>query len=55
MRRIFYEFDMYTTASCTSMHLTTDEQKKYLNKLPLKKWQKEILKDEYCNQKLVKI
>lgn len=27
MRRIFYEFDMYTTASCTSMHLTTDEQK----------------------------
>lgn len=45
----FCEFDKFATASYTSMHLLTDEQRKKLEELPLKKRQKEILKDEYRN------
>ena len=45
----FCEFDEYATASYTSMHLITDEQREYLKTLTLKKRQKEILKDEYRN------
>ena len=45
----FCEFDKFATASYISMHLLTDEQRKALEKLPLKKRQKEILKDEYRN------
>lgn len=45
----FCEFDKFATASYTSMHLLTDEQRKKLDELPQKKRQKEILKDEYRN------
>ena len=45
----FCEFDKFATASYTSMHLLTEEQRKYLNTLPLNKRQKEILKEEYRN------
>lgn len=45
----FCEFDKFATASYISMHLLTDEQRKALEVLPLKKRQKEILKDEYRN------
>ena len=45
----FCEFDRFATASYTSMHLLTEEQRKALNELPIKKRQKEILKDEYRN------
>ena len=45
----FCEFDKYATASYTSMHLITEEQRTYLQTLPIKKRQKEILKDEYRN------
>mgnify|MGYP006069393365 CR=1 FL=1 len=45
----FCEFDKFATASYTSMHLITDEQRQYLSSLTLKKRQKEILKDEYRN------
>lgn len=45
----FCEFDKYATASYTSMHLITDEQREKLSKLDLRKRQKEILKDEYRN------
>ena len=45
----FCEFDKYAVASYTAMHLITDEQKKYLETLPLKERQKEILKEEYRN------
>ena len=45
----FCEFDKFATASYISMHLLTDEQRKALEELPLKKRQKEILKDEYRN------
>lgn len=45
----FCEFDKYATASYTSMHLITDEQREKLIKLDLRKRQKEILKDEYRN------
>lgn len=45
----FCEFDKFATASYTSMHLLTEEQKKYLSTLPLNKRQKEILKEEYRN------
>lgn len=45
----FCEFDKYATASYTSMHLITEEQKEYLKTLPLKKRQKEILQEEYRN------
>ena len=45
----FCEFDKYAVMSYTAMHLCTQEQLDYLAKLPLKKRQKEILKDEYKN------
>ena len=45
----FCEYDKFATASYISMHLLTDEQRKTLEELPLKKRQKEILKDEYRN------
>ena len=45
----FCEWDKYAAASYTSMHLITEEQRAYLATLPLKKRQKEILKDEYRN------
>lgn len=45
----FCEWDKFATASYTSMHLITEEQRKYLATLDLKKRQKEILKDEYRN------
>lgn len=45
----FCEFDKFATASYISMHLLTDEQREKLDELPLKKRQKEILKDEYRN------
>lgn len=45
----FCEFDKFATASYTSMHLLTDEQRKALEDIPIKKRQKEILKEEYRN------
>lgn len=45
----FCEFDKFATASYTSMHLITDSQRKYLESLPIKQRQKEILKEEYRN------
>lgn len=55
----FCEFDKFAVASYTSMHLLTEEQRKYINSIeaPLKKngavnfnkRQKEILKEEYKN------
>lgn len=45
----FCEWDKYAVASYTSMHLITDEQRKYLETLPLRDRQKEILKEEYRN------
>ena len=45
----FCEFDKFAVASYTSMHLITDEQRKYLGTLDFKKRQKEILKEEYRN------
>ena len=45
----FCEFDRYAVASYTAMHLCTQEQLDYLATLPLKKRQKEILKEEYRN------
>ena len=45
----FCEFDKYAVASYTSMHLITDQQRKYLATLSLKDRQKEILKSEYKN------
>lgn len=45
----FCEWDKFAVASYTSMHLITDEQRNYLETLPMKKRQKEILKDEYRN------
>ena len=45
----FCEGDKFATASYTSMHLITEEQRAYLATLGLKKRQKEILKDEYRN------
>lgn len=45
----FCEFDKFATASYTSMHLITEEQRAFLNKMPLKQRQKEILKEEYRN------
>lgn len=38
----FCEFDKYATASYTSMHLITEEQRDYLSNFPLKRKQKEI-------------
>lgn len=45
----FCEFDKFATASYTSMHLLTQEQREALDKMPLKQRQKEILKEEYRN------
>lgn len=45
----FCEFDKFATASYTSMHLIIDSQRKYLESLPIKQRQKEILKEEYRN------
>lgn len=45
----FCEFDKFATASYVSMHLLTDEQRKTLKDIPIKKRQKEILKEEYRN------
>lgn len=45
----FCEFDRYAVASYTSMHLITDKQRENLKMLPLRKRQKEILKDDYRN------
>nr|UVY09573.1 MAG: C-5 cytosine-specific DNA methylase [Bacteriophage sp.] len=43
------EFDKFATASYISMHLLTEEQRKTLEDIPIKKRQKEILKEEYRN------
>lgn len=43
------EIDKFADASYRSMHLITDEQRKYLATLSLKERQKEILKEEYLN------
>ena len=45
----FCEFDDFATASYTSMHLVTDEQREYLETLKENKRKKEILKEEYRN------
>ena len=45
----FCEWDKFSTASYTSMHCITEEQRAYLAKLDLKQRQKEILKEEYRN------
>lgn len=45
----FCEYDKFAVASYTAMHLITDDQREYLYTLPLKKRQKEILKEEYRN------
>lgn len=45
----FCEFDKFATASYVSMHLLTKEQRKALEDIPIKKRQKEILKEEYRN------
>ena len=45
----FCEWDKFATASYTSMHLITEEQRKHLETMDIKKRQKEILKEEYRN------
>lgn len=45
----FCEYDKFAVASYTSMHLITDDQREYLRLLPMRKRQKEILKEEYRN------
>ena len=45
----FCEFDKFAAASYISMHLLTEEQRKTLEDIPIKKKQKEILKEEYRN------
>lgn len=45
----FCEQDKFAVASYTSMYLLTEEQRKHLETLTLKKRQKEILKEEYRN------
>lgn len=45
----FCELDKFAVASYTSMHLITEEQRKYLETLPLNKRRTEILKEEYRN------
>ena len=45
----FCEFDKFATASYISMHLLTTDQRKELEKLPIKQRQKEILKEKYRN------
>ena len=45
----FCEWDKFATASYTSMHCITEEQRAYLAALDMKQRQKEILKEEYRN------
>ena len=45
----FCEWDKFATASYTSMHLITEEQRQKLAGMSLKERQKEIMKDEYRN------
>lgn len=45
----FCEYDDFATASYTSMHLITEEQREYLRNMDKRKRQKEILKGEYKN------
>ncbi|MBR1744184.1 MAG: DNA (cytosine-5-)-methyltransferase [Lachnospiraceae bacterium] len=45
----FCEYDDFATASYTSMHLITEEQREYLRNMNKRKRQKEILKGEYKN------
>lgn len=45
----FCEWDKFATASYTSMHLITEDQRKSLAELTMKQRQKEILKEEYRN------
>lgn len=45
----FCEYDKYAIASYTSMHLLTEEQRKYLSGLSKSDRQKEILNEEYRN------
>lgn len=45
----FCEFDKFATASYTSMHLLTPEQRGCLNEMPLRQRRREILKEEYRN------
>lgn len=45
----FCEYDNFATASYTSMHLITEEQREYLRNMDKRKRQKEILKGEYRN------
>lgn len=45
----FCEIDKFAVISYTSMHLITDEQRAYLESLPMRQRQKEILKEEYRN------
>ena len=45
----FCEFDKFATASYTSMHLLTPDQRESLTEMSLKQRQKEVLKEEYRN------
>lgn len=45
----FCEIDIFAVMSYTVMHLITDEQRAYLESLPMRQRQKEILKEEYRN------
>lgn len=45
----FCEYNEFAVASYTSMHLLTKDQRSYLETLPLKQRQKEILKEQYRN------
>ena len=45
----FCEWDKFATASYTSMHLLTEDQRSYLADMTLKARQKEILKEKYRN------
>ena len=45
----FCEWDKFATASYTSMHLISEEQRKYLESIPIRQRQKEILNSEYRN------
>lgn len=45
----FCEWDKFATASYTSMHLITEEQRKYLSGATLKQRQRRILREEYRN------
>lgn len=45
----FCESNKYAVMSYTAMHLITDDQRAYLETLPMRQRQKEILKEEYRN------